>query len=208
MIALFAYMGIIVALGALFCFKGRDLFFPMIAILAFLCGFGLYISYAGVSERDLIIGVVIGLVAGLLARFIYMVGVFFSGLIAGFIFGGLLTSLMPEKFGYTRLVIAVAAAVLIAVLAVKWLDFFISLSTAMTGSSLMAVPCCFMVMNLPSLTTYIGTSVIATVNNVNRAMNGQFAEKQALVILIVTAVIFVLGMVVQMKTNSKMKKRK
>ena len=208
MVVLFTYLAFLVVVGALLCFKGRQLFFPMISILAFIMAFGTYLAIAEPGTANVIIGLVIGLVFALLARFIYLVGVFISGAIAGCFIGSGISCFIPSNISYGKEILMVVCAILIGILAVKWVDFFISLSTAAEGASLMALPCCFMVMNLAELSGYAGSDALITLSNVNDAMTGKFAEKEALIIVCVTAVLFVIGLIVQLKTNAKMPKNK
>jgi len=208
MTVLFVYLGVIVLIGALLCFKGRDLFYPIMAVMAFLVGFGAYMAIAGEdTQTNLIIGLIVGLVAALAVRFIFKLCVFFSGLMAGYMVGGVLATMLSFSWEYARPLISVGVGLLIALLALKWLDFFISLSTASTGASMIAVPCCFMVMNLNRLGDYVDKDAVVTITNLDKALSGGFSEHQTLIMLGVTLVLLVTGMIIQMKTNSKITKR-
>jgi hypothetical protein len=208
MTVLFVYLGVIVVIGALLCFKGRDLFFPIMAVLAFMVGFGAYLLIAGEdTQTNLIIGAIVGLVAALAVRFIFKLCVFFCALSAGYMFGGVLAAMLSFSWPYARPLISLGIGVLIALLALKWLDFFISLSTASTGASMIAVPCCFLVMNLNHLGDYVSTDAVMTMTALNKALSGGFSEHQTLIMAAVTLVILIAGVVIQMKTNSKISKR-
>ena len=207
MIFLFLYLGIIVAVGALLCFKGRDLFYPAMAVLAFFIGFGISLSIIGGDDRTgLIISLIAGLAAALAVRFIFRLCVFISGLFAGYMIGGMAASVLSFSWEYARLLISLGFAVLIAVLALKWMDFFISLSTAAAGASMMAVPCCFMVFYLRNLGDFAGSDLTVTMARLNHALMGTFPQKQTLIMAAVALVLLIIGMVTQMKTNKKITK--
>lgn len=208
MVFLFLYLGIIVAVGALLCFKGRDLFYPAMAVLAFFIGFGLSLGLIGSETRTgLIISLIAGLAAALAVGFIFRLCVFISALFAGYMLGGMAASVLSFSWEYARLLISLGIAVLIAVLALKWLDFFISFSTAATGASMMAVPCCFMVFYLRDLGNFAGRDLAVTVARLNHALMGTFPQQQTLIMAAVALVLMVIGMVIQMKTNKKITKR-
>ena len=208
MVVLFAYMAVLVVIGAVLCFKGRALFFPLIAILGFIVGFGLYISIAGTSTQDIILGLVLGLIAALLARFVYLAGVFLCGALAGVVIGNFIIGYLPIKSEYGKPLLILGIALLIGILAVKWVDFFIAFSTSANGAALMAVPCCFMVFKLNDLAGFVGSDAAATIDKVNQAMAGGFSGNQSLIVLCVSGVLFLIGMIIQLKSNSRMPKRK
>ena len=67
---LFAYLAVIVAVGLLICFKGRDLFRPAVAVVSFVAVYMLVSSAVGNDRNGMITAVLAGLVAALLTGFV------------------------------------------------------------------------------------------------------------------------------------------
>lgn len=206
MTVLFGYLAALVVIGALILFKGRDLFRPAISIVAFIIVFSVYTGYAGTDSQNLIIGALAGLVAALLSGFVLTLGVFVSGMIAGLGAAAQLIRWLPEDIAEHRILVTAVIAVIVGILAVKCLDPLVTVSTAAIGAVLVGIPCTYMVMNLTSLTKNISTEPFDTMRNLNRAMFDDFMTQQTMIITAVTGILFIIGMVVQFRTNNTVRR--
>ena len=206
MTVLFGYLAALVVIGALVLFKGRDLFRPAISIVAFIIVFSVYTGYAGTDSQNLIIGALAGLVAALLSGFVLTLGVFVSGMIAGLGAAAQLIRWLPEDIAEHRILVTAVIAVIVGILAVKCLDPLVTVSTATIGAALVGIPCTYMVMNLTDLTKNISTEPFDTMRNLNRAMFDDFMTQQTMIITAVTGILFIIGMVVQFRTNNTVRR--
>ena len=206
MTVLFGYLAALVVIGALILFKGRDLFRPAISIVAFIIVFSVYTGYAGTDSQNLIIGALAGLVAALLSGFVLTLGVFVSGMIAGLGAAAQLIRWLPEDIAEHRILVTAVIAVIVGILAVKCLDPLVTVSTATIGAALVGIPCTYMVMNLTDLTKNISTEPFDTMRNLNRAMFDDFMTQQTMIITAVTGILFIIGMVVQFRTNNTVRR--
>ena len=206
MTVLFGYLAALVVIGALILFKGRDLFRPAISIVAFIIVFSVYTGYAGTDSQNLIIGALAGLVAALLSGFVLTLGVFVSGMIAGLGAAAQLIRWLPEDIAEHRILVTAVIAVIVGILAVKCLDPLVTVSTATIGAALVGIPCTYMVMNLTDLTKNISTEPFDTMRNLNRAMFDDFMTQQTMIITAVTGILFIIGMVVQFRTNDSVRR--
>lgn len=206
MTVLFGYLAALVVIGALILFKGRDLFRPAISIVAFIIVFSVYTGYAGTDSQNLIIGALAGLVAALLSGFVLTLGVFVSGMIAGLGAAAQLIRWLPEDIAEHRILVTAVIAVIVGILAVKCLDPLVTVSTAAIGAALVGIPCTYMVMNLTDLTKNISMEPFDTMRNLNRAMFDDFMTQQTMIITTVTGILFIIGMVVQFRTNNTVRR--
>ena len=88
----------------------------------------------------------------------------------------------------------------------KCLDPLVTVSTAAIGAALVGIPCTYMVMNLTDLTKNISTEPFDTMRNLNRAMFDDFMTQQTMIITAVTGILFIIGMVVQFRTNNTVRR--
>lgn len=200
---LFGYLAVIAVLGLLICFKGRDLFRPAVAIVAFAAVFTIVTGSIGTDENSMITALLAGIIAALLSGFVFKLGVFLIGLLTGIIAGSFLTEFIPVEFANKQILFIIVCALILGFLAVKFLNIMISVCTALTGGVLIAVPCSFLIYNLKELALYQATDPETTISNVNKILMGGFMTDHLDVILAASAVLFLVGLIVQMKTNSK-----
>ena len=202
----FGYLGILVIIGALLCFKGRDLFRPAIAVFTFWMVYsGLMGLLNGTDDRDFVIAILAGLVGALLSGFVLKLGVFVAGLVAGLSLGTVLFDLFPQirEMAIPKVAFLVVVTILVGILTVKAIDMIIMISTAGLGATLMAVPCVYMLFSFPRIAQSVDPAPIQTITNVNRTMFVRVAQDHPLPVLCGMLVLFIAGIIVQHKTNHK-----
>lgn len=126
-------MIVAVIIGLLICFLGLKLMRILTALAGFVLGVGTGLAIASVSgtEGAVFVGIVLGcgLVFALLSFFLYKVGVFFVALCGSM---GILTMLFRMP-GTLLLVIMLVVSVILAILAVVFVEPVIIVLTAVSG---------------------------------------------------------------------------
>ena len=123
-----------IAVGVLLLLVGRRMFWLFVGLAGFLCGFQ---SGQMFFPEQAMLGIVLGLLLGVVGIF---VAVFFQRLsfaIGGFFAGGYLGLAVCSHFQWEALshVCFVAAGLLCAILAYKWMDWGIIVLSAFAGAS-------------------------------------------------------------------------
>ena len=123
-----------IAVGVLLLLVGRRMFWLFVGLAGFLCGFQ---SGQIFFPEQAMLGIVFGLLLGVVGIF---VAVFFQRLsfaIGGFFAGGYLGLAVCSHFQWEALahVCFVAAGLLCAILAYKWMDWGIIVLSAFAGAS-------------------------------------------------------------------------
>jgi hypothetical protein len=196
--------------GALLCFKGKDLFRPAIAIFVFWLVYSSVMGGAsGSDEKDVLIAVLAGLVVALLSGFVLRFGVFLAGMVMGLSLGKILFDMFPQiqEMAIPRIAFLVVVTILVGILTVKSMDLIILIATAGLGAILIAVPCIYMVFDYHNIARNIAPTPAMTINNINDAMFVRVATDQPLAVLIVVLILMVAGIVVQHKTSRKSHQR-
>ncbi len=203
MTGIFIYLLCSLLLGGIICFYGKKLYFLVLPVFLCLGSVVFFSTRFGSTGKWLGIGLVVGIVLALLARFIYKLGVFMLGAVAGFMIGILITNFLPHNADTYSWIICIISSLIIAILSVKWCDFFIMISTALSGAQMMASSICFLAFNLTNLMQYIHVnSMISTMTSLGEYINGEFNQQYSMIILIATALLFFLGSAFQIKDNN------
>ncbi len=203
MAVLFGYLGVVVILGFLSCFKGRDLFRLAVAAAAFVWVFSLVCSRAGGDRDDVIIASLAGLVAALLSGFVIKIGVTVIGVIAGFIAGNMLAQLSTLDFPHEKITYIVICVIIFGALAVKALNLMITICTAAAGGSMVVLPCMYLVLELDHLADAVGVTPEETVTGVSHEMLGPLVSAHQQIFLAGTLVLCLVGIFVQIRTNHR-----
>ena len=200
---LFAYLAVIVAVGLLICFKGRDLFRPAVAVVSFVAVYMIVSSAVGNDRNGMITAALAGLVAALLTGFVLKLGVFILGILGGVVAGSALQQFVPIDLEHSRILFIAVCAIIFGLIAVKFLNVMISACTALSGAPLVTAPCTFLLLNAKTLHTYVGHTYDETIRHINEELFGSLQANHGGIVLGAAAVLFLVGFIVQMKTNKK-----
>lgn len=209
MTGIFLYLLCSLLLGGIICFYGKKLYFLVLPVFLCLGSVVFFSTRFGSTGKWLGIGLVVGIVLALLARFIYKLGVFMLGAVAGFMIGILITNFLPNSMQNYSWIICIVSSLIIALLSVSWCDVFIMLSTALSGAKIIAGSICFLGVNLTSLTQFFyGDSIIGTMAHLGEYINSDFSSNHSMIIFITTIILFFFGSAFQIKDNSIANHRK
>lgn len=200
---LFGYLAVIAALGLIICFKGRDLFRPAVAVVSFIAVYALVVNTVGDGKNGMITALIAGVIAALASGAVLKLGVFIIGLIGGVVAGSVLQQFVPIDLQHSRILFIAVCAIIFGLIAIKFLNIMISICTALSGAPLVTAPCTFLLINLKTLPTYVGSTYEETIRKVNEELIGSLQSNHGGIVLGAAAVLFLVGLIVQMKTNKK-----
>lgn len=190
---------IFIIVGLLAVFYGQKLFTLFLSIFAFGATLEVMLSMYGHSATTIAIALAVAVIAVLLAQYAQKVAFFLLGFIAGFFLGLFLVPLIPG-FNMDMLYIASAVVgVVIGILTAHWDKFFIRIATAFMGGRVFSIGLLFLIFNVTSLNSYVGSDITTSLTNTLDAMNGSFSSNNSLYILICTIVFTVIGYMYQAK---------
>jgi len=193
---IFAYLGANVLVGLLACFYGKKMYYPLLALAAFLCAFMICVAQFGFDTKGLLIALAVGLLAGVLAKVFYKLGVFLVGLLGGAVIGLLLAGVL-QLSGWMRVLVILVPAVVVGVCALNWCNLFIMLSTAFSGAAAVATSLCMAVLEFGKLGSFAQADGLTAVQNLSDHMNNVFVPQHALLLLVITAVLGFVGFMYQ-----------
>lgn len=189
-------------LGALLCFQGKKLFYPLMAVTLFCLGLAVGTHFFGAELKGALIGLGIGLVLAVVAKFVYKFLLFCAGALLGVYLGGLLSGLLNA--GDYALYVRIGCAVLVGLVAVSLGDQMIIALTAASGALSLATIGLFLYGNYTSLASFAGEGAVATANNVSTALqNVSLTSGNTLPVLIAAGVLFLAGFFAQQKKKKK-----
>jgi hypothetical protein len=154
------------AAGMISCFYGHKFFFPVISFAAFIIVSVYCLEKIGFSLKGLAIGVLCGLAAGFLVKYFHKFTKFLTGLITGALAGIIICVLIGIKSNTVKYSITALMALVLGVLAIKYAEKILILTTAYSGASAAAAPVVFLSFNAAKLSTFANGSWIHIMNNV------------------------------------------
>jgi hypothetical protein len=125
---------------------------------------------------------------------------FVLGAFAGFALGTLVVGFLPEEVSQFQWLVPIVGAILVGACAVKWFETLVIVITAFLGSFAISTCICFVGVNITSLAEYIyADGSLATIVNLSKYLFMDFALEYAMIILIGTIVLSVIGIIAQMR---------
>lgn len=202
--AIFLYLSLTVLIGMIFNFYGRKLYFGMIVLSTFGASMFFFVGKFGMTLKGLAIGAIVGLILALLSRLVYKAGVFLMGAISGFVISILLCTFMPQFMMDYKKIIVISITLVVAVCAVLWCELFIIISTATNGSYMIASAVCFLILNINHLQRFIYVDgAFSTMTHLDEYLRGEFMSHNSILLMIVSAVLFIFGFSYQKKLLSQ-----
>ena len=205
MTALAAALVLTIVFGVLICLRGADLYHVILKIVMFCAVLDFCLEHLGNGWLGWTAGVAGGIAAALLEKHIHKFSVFLTGAAGGYMLSQVLAPSLPADLPAV-LVYGMTAALCIlgGILTVKWKEFFLKASTAFCGGLLTVLPSMFLVKDYQNLAAYVDPQGIqASYHKAWDAMSGEFAGKQAVPVLVLTAVLTVIGYLSQRKSGEK-----
>jgi hypothetical protein len=197
---IFIYLLICIILGGISCFIGKKMLYWVLGISAFSIGFVICLDQFGSDTTGLVIGLVVGVVCVILLKIFYRVGMFVLGAFAGFALGTLIAGFLSDQILAFQWLVPVLGAIIVGACAVKWFETLVIAITAFLGSFVISTCICFVGVNITSLAEYIyADGSLATIVNLSKYLFMDFALEYAMVILIGTVVLSVVGIIAQMR---------
>lgn len=194
MTALILYLLATAVLGVLYCFQGRRYFYPLLMVSVFFSSINSMVSYFGANPLSIIGGVLLGLLLAILARVFYKVALFLMGASAGLVVGFLVSALFFGLLGPVSGILIVGFAILFGILAIKWSDTFITLSTALTGSSMLISVATFLLKDGKHAAFFVSPDgFFATIGGLTDYFNGALLTQHPVLISFGTFVLFLVG---------------
>lgn len=190
---------IFIIVGLLAVFYGQKLFTLFLSIFAFGATLEVMLSMYGSSATTIAIALAVAVVVALLAQYAQKVAFFLLGFIAGFFLGLFLVPIIP---GFNMDMLYIASAVVgfvVGILTAHWDKLFIRIATAFMGGRVFSIGLLFLIFNITSLSSYVGSDITTSLTNTLDAMNGSFSSDNSLYILICTIVFTVIGYIYQSK---------
>lgn len=198
MTTIIIYLIACVLFGAISCFFGRRLYFPIMMLTVFFGIVTLSFSIFEVTTKVAVVTIIVALICALLAKAIYKLGVFLMGCLLGAGLGVFIAFLLPQSAEDWRKYIIIAFTLLIGFCAIKWCDVLIMAATAYNGAKVMATPLYFVAVEFRNLESYVLPGDGSTaITNLSQYLNGDFAINNAHTLLIITLVIAVIGFIYQ-----------
>lgn len=198
MLSIVIYLFISILFGAIICFKGKQLYFPIIMVEAFLATELISMFYLGFTVKGLLIGTVLGIIMAVLARFVYKLGIFMCGVIAGALVGSLITGILPQSLVDYSWILVVLVALIGVICAVHWSDLFISISTASNGAVKISTGVCFLAFHFTQLDQFVyADGAFSTITHLSEFLRTDFITQNWLAITVVSVIIFVMGFLSQ-----------
>lgn len=188
------------SVGVLFCFMGKNMFYPLLSMGYLFSGVSICLLMFDSTLVALLSGVVIGTILVLLTKFLYKTSLAISGAGLGIIISYLIISpnvTISEPLNY---IIYVTVALSLAILFVVKSNFIIILSTSLTGASLLGIIGVFLFQNITRLSDYIyADGFIVTVSHLTEYLTGSFSTDNDVTLFIVISVVFIIGVITQVK---------
>lgn len=184
MIGIIAYLALCIIIGAIVCFYGKRLYFPIIMFSVFITSLAFSIGNFGMTAKGFLIGTAAGIVLALLSRYIYKVGVFLLGAFGGSIIGMLLIGVLPESIGSFKWGILAFFALVFGICAVKWCPLFIILGTALQGGTMIAGGLSFLILNAAKLQQFVyADGVVSTVTHLQDYIANQLVYQTPVLLI-------------------------
>ncbi len=155
MMEILVYLFFSLAFGAVACFWGKKLYFPIVMLGAFSGTIVFFLERFGLDWKVALWGAICGVILALFVRFVYKAGLFFLGAFAGIILGMFLMSFIPESIGTIKWLAPPLLALVLGICAVNWCDVFIMLGTSLQGASIIARILCFLLLNYTQIRQYV-----------------------------------------------------
>lgn len=198
MLAIITYLFILILFGIIICFKGKQLYFPIIMLEAFLTTELISVLSIGFNLKGLLIGTGLGVIMAILARFVYKLGIFMCGVIAGALVGRLITGVLPQALADYSWILIVLVALVGGICAVHWSDLFISISTASNGAVKISTGVCFLAFHFTQLDQFVyADGAFSTITHLSKFLRTDFITQNWLAITVVSVIIFVMGFLFQ-----------
>ena len=199
MFSVIIYLIFSVLFGILYCFFGRRYFYPllMISVLANCIYVGAVQMRGGFFV--ILLSAIIGIALALLARLFYKVGLFFMGLSAGAVVGTIVAGLLVIPFAIFFWPIVIAFAVMFGIFAVIWSDTFITISTAIKGSSMIVSVVGFLIWNTPAISTFAKGGFFSTIMSLSTYFSTELVKLHPVITTIATFILFLIGWSYQRK---------
>lgn len=203
MIELFVYLAVLTIVGCILLFKGRDFFKPMVSLTCFITTFNFVIEKMGTKDNNLIIAGLSGLVVAMLAGFVIKCGVFLLGAASGIIIIIMAKPFIPKEYEQFKYVVYGIIVIVVIILFIKSLDILVTITTAVNGGVLVALPNLYMITNYKGLSSDIGKMPWDTMKNLNHRIFYDMVNDNPMLVTGIVFSVILTGIIVQIKTNRK-----
>lgn len=208
-ISIILFLAILFILGLFICFFGAKYFRRLMSLFTFII-VGLFMYSLLLPMGTLtaaIVAFVVGALAGLLAYFVYVIGVFLAGALAGFAISMIISIALSMISGaWYTLTLVIILSLAGGICAVLWRRFFVILGTSTGGAYSMVTAALFAIFAMPELTTKFaeGISQDTLVAFFDYADNTVIAAN-ANVFIVAFLVLALAGLIVQFKKTAPKK---
>ena len=177
---------------------GKKIFYPLLNIGCFLGGVSVCLSIFDTTLAAIHGGLVIVIIFALMTKFLYKTSLALSGGALGFLIAFLSINSIPRISSPYNYIICIAAALLLAILFVAKSNFFIILSTSLTGASLLGTIVIFLCQNITNLSNYVYVDgFLSTALHLTKYLTNSYSVQNDLTYTIVTMFIFIVGVIIQ-----------
>ncbi|MFV0353231.1 MAG: DUF4203 domain-containing protein [Oscillospiraceae bacterium] len=198
MLGLLLYLVVSVAVGAVVCFFGKKLYFPVASFLLVLFTFSAAVSNFGFGWKTLLIALGISIIGCFLIRFFFKFGVFIVSALCGFTIGSLILTLLPVSFAQYHSIILIVCAIILGIIGIIWSNELLILGTAFSGAKMMVIPLTFLLFernNLHSFTQPVWD--LAAITRLDTFLNVDFFANHMLVVLTAAVVVTIISFIIQ-----------
>lgn len=183
------FLAVIIGIGLLSCFRGEKIFSILLTLYAFLVTYRFVTGRLSGDSTAVIIGLIAAVVVALLAQYAKKAAFFLLGFLIGIPAGDALLAKVPLQGAYVRPVVILGCGVVLGIVFARWNRTFIRIGTSYLGGDLIGTAGLFLIFNYGKLQSYVNADVPTELAGLSHAVFAEFAQQQALYILI-TAVIF------------------
>lgn len=204
MLEICIYLAVMMLIGAVICFFGKRLYFPMMMLSTFLLSVSFFLKRFGMNWKGILLGAAVGIGLALLVRFVYKAGVFILGAFVGALLGLLLGSLLPQSADTARWIIVAVFMLALGICAVKWCDFFIMFGTAVQGGSTIASGLCFLILNARNMQQFVyADGAVSTISHLQDYIGNELLFQNRALLIGCFILFAVAGFVFQLAKSKK-----
>lgn len=204
MLEICIYLTVMMILGAVICFFGKRLYFPVMMLSTFLLSVSFFLEKFGINWKGILLGTAVGIGLALLVRLVYKAGVFILGSFVGALLGLLIGSFLPQSADTAKWIIAAVCMLAVGICAVKWCDLFIMFGTAVQGGSIVSSGLCFLILNARNIQQFVyADGAMSTISHLQDYIGNELLFQNR-VLLIGSFILFaVAGFVFQLTQSKK-----